>query len=619
VSDFVFYPVTGNGLTAATAYTWNTGTINFSTPADWASVASFETLTIGGTVTAGTVPSNGSNVGLVAGAIDPVVFNFYTPDPANGDPFLASSSFPVDVVLNSGSLSLGNLLLSGFNQYASIPFIGSGAVEQFPTLDVEGASLTVTGQILDTASVTFPTINVPFVGGINSGTATGGGTIELGHGATVDILGAVAAGITFRFEDGNDNVLEIGGVSKTTPTGFAGTITGYVPGDTIMLPNVPSFAGGIATTATYNVASGVLSITVGDPVIINLNVPGFMATSGPIGISPSGDGIELVACFLPGTQIATLSGDIPVERLVVGDQVRTASGGVQPIVWIGVGRVLATPGRRNAATPVTVSKGALGDNIPNRDLRLTKGHSLYLDGILIPVEFLVNHRSIFWDDRAQEVTIYHVELASHDILIADGAPAESYRDDGNRWLFQNANTGWHLPPKSPCAPVLTGGLKVDAIWRRLLDRSGPRPGMPTTDDPDLHLMIDGQRVDPEARSDGRYVFRVPSGSVTARIISRIGVPQELGVARDPRQLGVAIRRISTRKGAKVSMVDGSDPLLTEGFHPFETDNGFRWTNGNALLPMVIFEAMDDVVEMELNIGCTTTYLLESDLSCEMAA
>ena len=292
---------------------------------------------------------------------------------------------------------------------------------------------------------------------------------------------------------------------------------------------------------------------------------------------------------------------------------------MQPIVWIGVGWVLATPGRRNAATPVTVSKGALGDNIPNRDLRLTKGHSLYLDGILIPVEFLVNHRSIFWDDRAQKVTIYHVELAAHDILIADGAPAESYRDDGNRWLFQNANAGWHLPPKSPCAPVLTGGPEVDAIWRRRLDRSGPRPGMPTTDDPDLHLLIDGQRVDPKTRPDRCYVFRVPSGIATARIVSRIGVPQELGVARDPRKLGVALRRISTWKGAKVSMVDGSDPLLAEGFHPFETDNGFRWTNGSALLPTAIFDAMDDVFEVELHIGCTTTYLLESDMTQEIAA
>ena len=73
---------------------------------------------------------------------------------------------------------------------------------------------------------------------------------------------------------------------------------------------------------------------------------------------------------------------------------------------------------------------------------MTKGHSFHLDGVLIPVEFLVNHRSILWDDRAQEVSIYHIELETHDVLLANGAAAESYRDDGNRWLFQNANTGW---------------------------------------------------------------------------------------------------------------------------------------------------------------------------------
>ena len=127
---------------------------------------------------------------------------------------------------------------------------------------------------------------------------------------------------------------------------------------------------------------------------------------------------------------------------------------------------------------------------------MTKGHSLYIDRVLIPVEFLVNHRSILWDDRAQEVSIYHIELEDHEVLIANGTAAESYRDDGNRWLFRNANVAWSFPPKEPCAPVLTGGPVVDAIWQRLLERSGTRPGFPLTDDPGLHLLVDGPRVDP---------------------------------------------------------------------------------------------------------------------------
>jgi Hint domain len=119
--------------------------------------------------------------------------------------------------------------------------------------------------------------------------------------------------------------------------------------------------------------------------------------------------------------------------------------------------------------------------------------------VLIPVEFLVNHRSILWDDRAQEVSLYHIGLETHDVLIANGAPAESYRDDGNRWLSQNANSGWGLPSQRPCAPVLTGGPVVDAIWRRLLDGSDPRPGFVLTGDRDLHLVVDGDRLDPTSR------------------------------------------------------------------------------------------------------------------------
>ena len=64
-----------------------------------------------------------------------------------------------------------------------------------------------------------------------------------------------------------------------------------------------------------------------------------------------------------------------MEHLAVGDPVLTARGEARPIVWIGMGRVLATRGRRSAATPVIVRKGALADNVPNRDLRVTKGHA----------------------------------------------------------------------------------------------------------------------------------------------------------------------------------------------------------------------------------------------------
>jgi hypothetical protein len=83
------------------------------------------------------------------------------------------------------------------------------------------------------------------------------------------------------------------------------------------------------------------------------------------------------------------------------------------------------------------------------------------------------------------VVLYHIELDTHDVLIANDAPAESYRDDGNRWLFRNANSSWDLPPREPFAPILTGGPIVDAAWRILARRAGARPGLLLTKDPDL--------------------------------------------------------------------------------------------------------------------------------------
>ena len=200
--------------------------------------------------------------------------------------------------------------------------------------------------------------------------------------------------------------------------------------------------------------AGTYYVDISDPATIGGYSASVVTVANDFPDDTATTGVIAVLCFLQGTRIATSSGDLPVERLAVGDLVRTQSGQMRPITWIGVGRVLATRGRRSAATPVIVRKGALGDNIPQRDLHLTKGHALHVDGVLIPVEFLVNHRSILWDDRAQEVAVYHVELDTHDVLIANGAPAESYRDDGNRWLFQNANSGWGLTAEgSVCADI----------------------------------------------------------------------------------------------------------------------------------------------------------------------
>jgi uncharacterized repeat protein (TIGR03803 family) len=315
-----------------------------------------------------------------------------------------------------------------------------------------------------------------------------------------------------------------------------------------------------------------------------------------------------VICFLPGTQITTPSGEVAIERLKVGDAVSTVRGDSRRIVWIGHGRVLATRGRRNAATPVIVRESALADNVPNRDLHITKAHSLYVDGVLIPAEYLINHRSIIWDDHAQEIPLYHIELETHDVLLANGAPAESYRDDGNRRLFQNANSGWHLPAQEPYAPVLMGGPLVDAIWRRLLDRADHHDPPLLTEDADLHVVMDGERVDAEHVVRNAYIFSLPAIPSDIRIASRATAPAELGLARDPRPLGVAVRRVVVRAGTKFRIIEADDKRLDRGFHAFETHNEFRWTDGDAALPQDIFTGFTGAVEVIVHVAATARYL-----------
>jgi hypothetical protein len=238
---------------------------------------------------------------------------------------------------------------------------------------------------------------------------------------------------------------------------------------------------------------------------------------------------------------------------------------------------------------------------------VTKGHSFYFDDVLIPAEFLVNHRSIIWDDHAREVELYHIELARHDVLLANGAPAESYRDDGNRWLFQNANDGWDQPAKPPCAPVLTGGPIVDAIWRRLLDRTGPLNPPPMTDDPDLHLLIDGVRVDAREQWESTYFFRLPSCPGRVVVASRAAVPSEFAIARDPRSLGIGLRQVVMRQGAKFMLIDADDERLTSGFHAYEADCNLRWTDGHAELPIEAFARFDEGADVTLHLGGATRY------------
>jgi autotransporter passenger strand-loop-strand repeat protein len=517
--------------------------------------------------------------------------------------------------------------LAGFDDIAALTLttltMGGGSA----SVIVPTGSLNIGTLVTEVASLSYLEADTSFLGLSTPATVTVGAMTGPGLGqyaayganSTFSDQAATDTGNTYLASTGGTIVLspppssasfinfDSGAVALEHPAAATATpLSNVAPGDVLELP------GNTVTSASFGATS--LAVTTNDGTYAFTNVSYASAVAGYSAAFDAVTGLEAITfshsaiCFCPGTLILTDRGEVPVEALAIGDRAITLSGQARPITWIGNGRVLATRGRRSAATPIIISKGALADNVPHRDLAVTKGHSLFLDGVLIPAEFLVNHRSIRWDDRAQEVSIYHIELDAHDVLVANGAPAESYRDDGNRWLFQNANTGWDLPPRPPCAPVLTGGAIVDAVWRRLLNRAGPRGNLPLTGDADLHLRVDGRRLDAMQRVADAHVYSLPDVPGSVRIVSRAAAPQELGLARDPRSLGVALRRIVVRRGSRFRVIEASDAALADGFHAFEAGNGFRWTDGDAVVPIELFAGFAGAVEIVLTIAGTARYL-----------
>jgi len=143
------------------------------------------------------------------------------------------------------------------------------------------------------------------------------------------------------------------------------------------------------------------------------------------------------------------------------------------------------------------------------------------------------------------------------------------------------------------------------------------PGVPLTDDPDLHLLVDGARMDAVTRTDGVHVFAIQDAPAM-RIVSHAAVPQELGLARDPRGLGVAVQRIVVRQGTRFRVVQTDDPRLTDGFHASEPDQPLRWTNGDAALPLETFAGFIGAFEVVVQVGATARYIDRVSAACRAA-
>jgi hypothetical protein len=175
-------------------------------------------------------------------------------------------------------------------------------------------------------------------------------------------------------------------------------------------------------------------------------------------------------CLLRGTGILTSCGEVPVEQLTVGALVETLNGPL-PVKWIGHRRYrkAASSSWHQSVAPVRVARFALHDQYPHRDLFLSPGHSLFVDGVLIPVKHLINDSSVAraeMDDR-EIIEYFHVELENHEVLFAEGAPVESLLVSDGREGFANfveyeRRYGREArPAMTPFAPVISYGGRAE--------------------------------------------------------------------------------------------------------------------------------------------------------------
>ena len=132
--------------------------------------------------------------------------------------------------------------------------------------------------------------------------------------------------------------------------------------------------------------------------------------------------------FLPGTRILTSRGEVPVEELRIGDLVVTVRGESKPIKWVGRQSFKKSgPAWQDSVMPIRIARGALDENTPHQDLYVSPVHALLIDGFLMPAMDLVNGTSIAHalPDGREVIEYVHVVLDSHEVVLAEGAPAET--------------------------------------------------------------------------------------------------------------------------------------------------------------------------------------------------
>lgn len=506
-------------------------------------------------------------------------------------------------IVIDGSLTTGKLTYTTATgkDASSITINAGGFFEVSTSLTTGTRAETITIQALTSTSATLEL-----------------GSLTVGNASTMSYSFSNAG-----LGDANKGILEYasGFTSGATTTQ---TVKNVAKGDEFVI-NGANFTG---DTVTYSGTT--VQVKSGATVVFTMDNVSFQSGASNQGFIASGDVIQAI-CYARGTNIQTPSGEMPVERLRPGKQVTTlVDGDATPRVvkWLGHRRIdLTTHPRPETVAPIRILQGAFADGTPHRDLLLSPDHAIFVDGVLVCARQLINGSTIRQEAGWTAVDYYHVELESHAILLAEGLPAESYLDTGNRNFFGNSGLPLMLHPDltdeagdaaragGSCAPFAMDAASVQPIWQRLAERAAaigkPVPQRAVTEAADLHLVAKGRVVKPIYHDAELAIFVLPRGASEVRLASRAQSPAE---ARpwldDRRKLGVQISRIVLRGADLARDVPIDHPDLQKGWWAVEQDGLVlrRWTDGDAVLPL---PETHGGVMLEIYLAGKMTYLADT--------
>lgn len=357
-----------------------------------------------------------------------IQFTFWNADGLDGVAFVAINSLAAGSVIHFRDDEFsGGTFNTGEGSFSwTVPTGGIAAGTEIRINDIATASKTIS---------------------LSSGGAGGSvtaGLVALGNSAETlyAYLGAdVNTPTTFLSAISNDG-FTTGGLTGTGLTAGVNAVglTGNV--DVALYTGPTSFvdeAAARSTIATVTPSGGTPDAIAGG-TLGNWVTQGGSGAQDADGTSPDNSFAlrTFTVCFYPGTLVATPSGQRAVEDLARGDLVLTHDGQVRPIRWMGrqtVSTRFADPLR---VLPIRIRAGSLDNNLPERDLLVSPDHALMLGGVLVHAAALVNGDSITREtDVPERFTYFHIELADHSLILAEGVPAETFVDNVDRMAFDN--------------------------------------------------------------------------------------------------------------------------------------------------------------------------------------